>query len=53
MKHVAGFPNSAGTRITTVESRKSGVTAAEHIRTRAGSIVNSTVGIVRVPRIAS
>src|SRR6266851_7537531 len=46
MKHVAGFPNSAGVRITTValsrvQSRRSGVTAIEQIRTRAVSIVTS------------
>src|SRR5215510_9758521 len=40
MKHVAGFANSAGTRITAValarlQSRRSGVVATEQIRTRA------------------
>src|SRR5262245_27483798 len=40
MKHVAGFANSAGTRITAValarlQSRRSGVVATEQMRTRA------------------
>jgi len=44
MKHVTGFPNLAGTRITAialsrVQSRTSGVTAAEQINIRAVSIV--------------
>src|SRR5262249_44274802 len=43
MKHVAGFANSAGTRITAValvrlQSRRSGVVATEQIRTRAVSM---------------
>jgi len=43
MKHVAGLPNSAGTRITVIallrlQSRRSGVTATEQINTRAVSI---------------
>jgi hypothetical protein len=44
MKHAAGFPNSAATRITTlalprVQSRDAGVTATEQMRTRAVSMV--------------
>jgi hypothetical protein len=43
MKHVDGFPNSAGTRIIAiallrVQSLRSGVTATEQIRTKAVSI---------------
>jgi len=49
MKHVTGFPNLAGTRITTValwrlQSRMSGVTAVEQIKTRAVSIVSQRAG---------
>src|SRR5215208_2904476 len=47
MKQAAGWPNSAGTRITAValarlQSRRSGVTVTEQIRTRAVNIVCST-----------
>src|SRR5215211_1905232 len=47
MKQAAGWPNSAGTRITAValarlQSRRSGVTVTEQIRTRAVNIVRST-----------
>jgi hypothetical protein len=43
MRHVAGFPNSAGARISAVafsrvQSRRSGVTATEQMRTSAVSI---------------
>jgi hypothetical protein len=45
MKHVDGFPNSAGKRITAVallrvHSPRSGVTATEQIRTKAVSTVS-------------
>jgi len=53
MKHVAGLPNSAGTRITVaallrVQSARSGVTATEQIRTRAAN--NPRLSLCRIYR---
>ena len=72
MKHVEGLPNSAGTRNTAVaffrvQSPRSGVTAAEQIRTRAVStetslaleklavsfVANSSVGLGRGVKTAT
>src|SRR5215510_9566764 len=54
MKQVPGVPNSAGTRMTAValvrlQSRKSGVTATEQIRTRAVSMAHSFTALDAAP----